>query len=114
MRISDWSSDVCSSDLANGSSTGDCTRPTRHRAATAGQSAGTARLRAKAARPHAGRTPGADGLRRREIGRASCRERVCKYVSISVVAVLLKKKTWNRPKNHISCHNSKTNITHQK
>src|SRR3546814_20994357 len=27
-----------------------------------------------------------------EIGRASCRERVCKYVSISVVAVSLKKK----------------------
>src|SRR3546814_13005906 len=26
------------------------------------------------------------------IGRASCRERVCKYVSISVVAVSLKKK----------------------
>src|SRR3546814_16782364 len=28
-----------------------------------------------------------------EIGRASCRERVCQYVSISVVAVSLKKKT---------------------
>src|SRR3546814_21044319 len=27
-----------------------------------------------------------------EIGRASCRERVCPYVSISVVAVSLKKK----------------------
>src|SRR3546814_14615504 len=27
-----------------------------------------------------------------QIGRASCRERVCKYVSISVVAVSLKKK----------------------
>src|SRR3546814_13025069 len=27
-----------------------------------------------------------------EIGRASCRERVCQYVSISVVAVYLKKK----------------------
>src|SRR3546814_19473472 len=27
-----------------------------------------------------------------EIGRASCRERVCKYVEISVVAVTLKKK----------------------
>src|SRR3546814_12167860 len=29
---------------------------------------------------------------REEIGRASCRERVCQYVSITVVAVLLKKK----------------------
>src|SRR3546814_16078818 len=28
-----------------------------------------------------------------EIGRASCRERVCQYVSISVVAVSLKNKT---------------------
>src|SRR3546814_20265623 len=28
---------------------------------------------------------------RRQIGRASCRERVCQYVSISVVAVSLKK-----------------------
>src|SRR3546814_14862055 len=28
-----------------------------------------------------------------EIGRASCRERVCQYVEISVVAVSLKKKT---------------------
>src|SRR3546814_13213534 len=31
-----------------------------------------------------------------QIGRASCRERVCQYVSISVVAVSLKKKkTYN-------------------
>src|SRR3546814_17920120 len=29
---------------------------------------------------------------RREIGRASCRERVCQYVSISVVAVSVKNK----------------------
>src|SRR3546814_16340195 len=29
----------------------------------------------------------------KEIGRASCRERVCQYVSISGVAVSLKKKT---------------------
>src|SRR3546814_15280035 len=31
----------------------------------------------------------------REIGRASCRERVCQYVSISVVAVSFKKKQHN-------------------
>src|SRR3546814_14677991 len=31
-------------------------------------------------------------VRIEEIGRASCRERVCQYVSISVVAVSLKKK----------------------
>src|SRR5213075_1154356 len=38
-----------------------------------------------AAHDHAGSAPG--------IGRASCRERVCLVVSISVVAVSLKKKT---------------------
>src|SRR3546814_12151312 len=32
-------------------------------------------------------------IRAREIGRAPCRERVCQYVSISVVAVSLKNKT---------------------
>src|SRR3546814_11813221 len=32
-----------------------------------------------------------------EIGRASCRERVCQYVSSSVVGVSLKKKTKNKP-----------------
>src|SRR3546814_17175838 len=36
---------------------------------------------------------GAQHLVRHEIGRASCRERVCQYVYISVVAVSLKKKT---------------------
>src|SRR3546814_18335288 len=38
---------------------------------------------------------------RRKIGSASCRERVCQYVSISVVAVTLKKKkeTTNTNKN---------------
>src|SRR3546814_14552265 len=34
-----------------------------------------------------------------EIGRASCRERVCQYVYISVVAVALKKKGKTQPKD---------------
>src|SRR3546814_14695698 len=34
-----------------------------------------------------------------EIGRASCRERECQYVSISAVAVLLKTKNKNKKKN---------------
>src|SRR3546814_20050456 len=37
-------------------------------------------------------TPAARRLCRLKIGRASCRERVCQYVWISVVAVSLKKK----------------------
>src|SRR3546814_16869819 len=42
-----------------------------------------------------------------KIGRASCRERVCQYVSISVVAVSLKQQ---RPKNdeHSKQHEYKT------
>src|SRR3546814_15857401 len=36
---------------------------------------------------------GSDGVLIAEIGRASCRERVCQYVYISVVAVSLKKKS---------------------
>src|SRR3546814_12226461 len=95
MRISDWSSDVCSSDLIR-----------------------VQRADVRPAEPLDGRVSGdegaleADHLRRGErqvrlrlvhvegarrpgevIGRASCRERVCQYVSISVVAVSLKKKT---------------------
>src|SRR3546814_15800102 len=33
----------------------------------------------------------------KQIGRASCRERVCQYVSISVVAVPFTKKATNKP-----------------
>src|SRR3546814_13652022 len=40
--------------------------------------------------------PDCDRLERHQIGRASWRESVCQYVWISVVAVLLKKKTYIR------------------
>src|SRR3546814_5838819 len=71
MRISDWSSDVCSSDLHDG----------RGKAAVEGKRSGrgqpgeTEGLTRRRHRQHAGR-------RRRltQIGRASCRERVCQYV----------------------------------
>src|SRR3546814_13212600 len=36
--------------------------------------------------------PGLKNINRRQIGRASCRERVCQYVLVSVVAVAIKKK----------------------
>src|SRR3546814_19183143 len=98
MRISDWSSDVCSSDLygfrdyrGGGRSSA---RETAMRVA-----AGTI------ARKYLGERLGIKlygGVEQIgpiraerfdwEIGRASCRERVCQYVSISVVAVSLKKK----------------------
>src|SRR3546814_2426280 len=80
MRISDWSSDVCSSDLAIGNANqpgvGISTRasvppPSRACRLTV-QPLACASCRTMA-RPRP--LPGA-----REIGRASCRERVCQYV----------------------------------
>src|SRR3546814_16620592 len=108
MRISDWSSDVSSSDLPNvtigsdiydmsqkgGSVTNVTVRGQSHpnvtdspmtrvgyaRVSTIDQDLDIPVARLKAAG------------REIQIGRASCRERVCQYVSISVVAVELKKK----------------------
>src|SRR3546814_3548744 len=76
MRISDWSSDVCSSDLGCASSAKSC----RARCASCGRSG----------RP--GTPPPVDvahlatgpdlglAVEMQQIGRASCRERVCQYV----------------------------------
>src|SRR3546814_19315524 len=86
MRISDCSSDVCSSDLIlalyvvrpfNVGSVDDLLRVTNELSHLE-QSGGSSRS-----------APQFHG----QIGRASCRERVCQYVSISVVAVSLKNKT---------------------
>src|SRR3546814_9631581 len=90
MRISDWSSDVCSSDLV----------VTESKVVTTSRSAlgdvyllgGTIQLNGVVVTS----TSSSDGAKGtsggKEIGRASSRERVCQYVSISVVAVSLKKK----------------------
>src|SRR3546814_17049119 len=97
MRISDWSSDVCSSDLRYGIEV---------KFENMGASDTNERLRTEA---RSGQTPSYDSValgayfleqlsqegllqKFRQIGRASCRARVCQYVSISVVAVSLKKK----------------------
>src|SRR3546814_14974102 len=111
MRISDWSSDVCSSDLQVG--------PQGEFLADDGaERVGRGELGDDAGVFQRGDDFGAlyrlahgfgqylHGFARRvggcqqyegvvglqEIGRASCRERVCQYVYISVVAVSLKKK----------------------
>src|SRR3546814_1846194 len=95
LRISDWSSDVCSSDLS--------IRPRRPRRARDRSSARAgAGDRAWSRRRGGGggsERPGSRRPRGRvhrhrggQIGRASCRERVCQYGSISVVAVSLNKK----------------------
>src|SRR3546814_15092803 len=99
MHISDWSSDVCSSDLLRRAE--DMARGhERHLDLAQGQrlaiSHRHARLRAIArlhdrqrlgGRPHGNM----HATRMIEIGRESCRESVCQDVSISVVAVPLKK-----------------------
>src|SRR3546814_13504317 len=86
MRISDWSSDVCSSDLRAD------VAPVVDQEAAIDQSSVVVFLREG---KRAEMDP--DAIFRRcgahAIGRASCRERVCQYVSISVVAVSLKKKS---------------------
>src|SRR3546814_20720778 len=70
MRISDWSSDVCSSDLRWQSGRDSNSQ------------------RPDVASPD---TSSPAVQRRGEIGRASGRERVCQYVSITVVTASLKK-----------------------
>src|SRR3546814_18124640 len=106
MRISDWSSDVCSSDLPPGD---------RDQPFPGGTMPCLAKKHPQCYRPDSPivgvpaverpvnlpvNPPDLERLAifRRglhwlpEIGRASCRERVCQYVEISVVAVSLKKK----------------------
>src|SRR3546814_17867818 len=128
MRISDWSSDVCSSDLEEKSK---AQRELVPASFVEGPGGAQQRLQQRlperqAAEQHRredelddrrlhldegvvvqpqgqaaedaddGRGDQRHGrnaaLKDQEIGKASCRERVCQYVSISVVAVSLKKK----------------------
>src|SRR3546814_1414180 len=82
MRISDWSSDVCSSDLDNFPRV--TVAVSREQVRRSKRTAAAERYRAEAGVSRAQ----AEGLERRierdvtlaRIGRASCRERVCQYV----------------------------------
>src|SRR3546814_20215971 len=115
MRISDWSSDVCSSDLSTvnrvtinryhnvaGATVVNRTvmqeaRPVQHSVTQVSrqQYANLHPNRQPAIRPATAQAPhaSAPGPRLEQTGRASWRDRVCPYVSISVVAESLKKKT---------------------
>src|SRR3546814_18997178 len=90
MRISDWSSDVCSSDLLAmiDGEAGD-----GGIVAAADQRAQPHQwfleLPTRGSRSETSMSRISSGMK---IGRASCRERVCQYVYISVVAVSLKTK----------------------
>src|SRR3546814_7595124 len=83
MRISDWSSDVCSSDLRKLPDTAQLQPKLRQRRA----SDGGQQCQSLSGRPGMGdeyrRQPDVqrhDADRYGEIGRAACRERVCQYV----------------------------------
>src|SRR3546814_20010439 len=141
MRISDWSSDVCSSDLLelfgiaiDGVGQGNRDAGKRwtvgipnacigvddaHRAFPRDEDSAVVDPGLHAVEIdhrgliHAGKSHlGNRRIRRRfaiadtdevEIGRASCRERVCKYVKISVVGVAFKKTTSYTQRNTYSC-----------
>src|SRR3546814_13156140 len=106
MRISDWSSDVCSSDLAGSrggsdrsrfGSTGNFLALEQRRDALFDAAAFD--LRGGRQDDAVAKHPGGealdvvgDSIVASAIGRASCRDRVCQYVSISVVARSSKKK----------------------
>src|SRR3546814_4696779 len=68
MRISDWSSDVCSSDLG------------KHERGCFGVRRPGSAFGMPLAFECRGSSPCATGRDTKEIGRASCRERVCQYV----------------------------------
>src|SRR3546814_14805683 len=104
MRISDWSSDVCSSDLYSylGGVAAHVLPVPMMNIINGGEHADNPiDIQEFMIMP-----VGADNLaeevrwgseifhtlKKRQIGRASCRERVCQYVEISVGAVSLKKK----------------------
>src|SRR3546814_21106563 len=104
MRISDWSSDVCSSDLiwhspaplpcGTSQAPHACPPPRLHPRPTRSSNCTCPNPAHDQPRPYTigRRAPCPQACPSQELGRASCRERVCQYVSISVVAVSLKKK----------------------
>src|SRR3546814_15622748 len=95
MRMRDWSSDVCSSDLTLtvlSSAQSGGAFASWHWLENAGLAAGAFEALVLSL-GLADRSLQVRRERDEEIGRASCRERVCKYVEISVVAVAFKLKT---------------------
>src|SRR3546814_14534977 len=104
MRISDWSSDVCSSDLiflakikkwddaAIKALNPDMKLPSTsiivvHRSDGSGTTFGWTNYLSKVSPAWKEQVGEGKAVKWPKIGRASCRERVCKYVYISVVAV---------------------------
>src|SRR3546814_13218129 len=106
MRISDWSSDVCSSDLA-----ARALQFAHGRRFPAAQIGGLHDRHPRARGRGAGvRSPLSVAVDRPrpvpplEIGSASCRDRVCPYVLLSVFAVSLTKQATNQHTTPLSTH----------
>src|SRR3546814_16770187 len=104
MRISDWSSDVCSSDLwlPVGRDRAHIGQRFPLRACASRSHGDAMRMNVLSVRfPNGGKhrfvkacpptDAGLANIRLETIGRASCRERVCQYVALSVVALSCKK-----------------------
>src|SRR3546814_16366717 len=100
MRISDWSSDVCSADLVDPVILARSILGEQHFARAGGRIdpkhvehglRAVLPLDIKRAAIGCPVAPGGIDVAVRTIGRASCRERVCRYGWVSVVAVALKK-----------------------
>src|SRR3546814_18000402 len=100
MRISDWSSDVCSSDLRCPGGGGHRRIPGDLEPEPGGAGAGCGE--AGDCRGVRCRLPASSGNsgNLHPLGRASCRKRVCQYVEISVVAVPLTKNSTVAVKTH--------------
>src|SRR3546814_20904834 len=99
MRISDWSSDVCSSDLLDRRIIQ--LKIEREALKKETDTASRERLGSLEKELHeleeraATLTADWQAEKDKQIGRASCRERVCQYVSLSVVAVPVIQKDTN-------------------
>src|SRR3546814_20542022 len=111
MRISDWSSDVCSSDLRKGQDrehAGDGEVARHRQGVHAADGKGHQSQQVTEQYEHEERKD----VRGVEIGGASCRERESQYVKNSVVAVSLKKKNKEKKQNEHSV--SKINYNESK
>src|SRR3546814_18503046 len=113
MRISDWSSDVCSSDLERSGEPVDEPGVQYHPyqgglpedTGTGGQAEDADRDQPFAANGNGAVTETeTEDEPTEKIGRASCRERVCQYVELSVGAVSIKKTKMHTDTKHKRKH----------